>query len=46
MKANTLECIPAILKISQTNMFQDSGMVQLLFFAAAVEIMEPIKQQS
>lgn len=41
MKANKLEEIPALLKISQTNMYQDSGIVQLMFMAATVELIEP-----
>ena len=41
MKANNLEEIPALLKISKTNMFQDNGMAQMMFMAAVVELIEP-----
>lgn len=41
MAANTLEELPALLKISKTHTYQDSGMAQLLFMAATVELIEP-----
>jgi len=44
MKANDLEVLEAILKISQTKTYLDDGMVQMLFMAAAVEIMEPSEE--
>jgi len=41
MKANNLDELKAVLKISQTQTFQESGTVQMLFFAATVELIEP-----
>ncbi len=41
MKANKIKHIQALLKISETQTYQDSGMAQLLFMAALVELMEP-----
>lgn len=41
MKANGLEEIPALLKISKTNAYQDNPMSQMLFMAATVELIEP-----
>lgn len=41
MKDNNLQHMPALLKISETQTFKDSGMAQLLFMAAMVELMEP-----
>jgi len=41
MKANNLKHIPALLKISETKTYQDSGMAQMLFMAALTELMEP-----
>lgn len=41
MKANNLKHIPALLKISGTKTYQDSGMAQMLFMAALTELMEP-----
>lgn len=43
MKSNQVDVLPAILIISETNMYQDNGMTQMLFMAAAVEILEPSK---
>lgn len=40
MKANDLDEIKSLLKISETNMYQDSAMAQLLFMAATVELIE------
>ena len=44
MKANNLEAIPALLKISQTHTYQESGMAQMMFMAAVVELIEPQNQ--
>lgn len=41
MEANKLEELPALLQISKTHTYQDSGMAQLLFMAATVELIEP-----
>ncbi len=41
MKNNSVEVLVAILKISESKTYQDSGMAQMLFMAAAVEILEP-----
>lgn len=43
MKCNNLKHIPALLKITETHMYQESGMNQLLFMAAIIEMMEPSK---
>jgi len=43
MKANNLEEIPALLKISETETYQENGMGQMMFMAAVVELMEPSK---
>ena len=40
MKANNLEEIPALLKISQTETYQENPMGQMLFMAAVVELIE------
>jgi len=44
MKANELDELQAILKISQTETYQENGMTQMLFMAAAVELMEPSEE--
>lgn len=44
MKANELEVLEAILKISKTKTYLDDGMVQMLFMAAAVELLEPSEE--
>ena len=44
MKANELDELQAILKISKTETYQENGMTQMLFMAAAVEIMEPSEE--
>jgi len=44
MKANQLDELEAILRISKTETYQEDGMVQLLFMAAAVEMMEPSEE--
>ena len=41
MQANNLKHIPALLKISETKTYQESGMAQMLFMAALTELMEP-----
>lgn len=42
MKANNEDALQALLRISKTNTYNDSdGMVQMLFIAAAVEVLEP-----
>ena len=41
MKANNLEEIPALLKVSQTHTYQDNAMGQMMFMAAVVELIEP-----
>ncbi len=44
MKANNLEELPAVLKISETQMFQEDPIKQIMFMAAAVELIEPTKE--
>jgi len=41
MKANNEGELEALLRISKTNTFQDNAFGQMLFFAAAVELIEP-----
>lgn len=41
MKANNLEEIPALLRISQTHTYQESSMAQMMFMSAVVELIEP-----
>lgn len=41
MKANNIEEIPALLKISKTETYQENGMAQMMFMAAVVELIEP-----
>lgn len=41
MKANKLDHIPALLKISETQTYQESAVTQLMFMAALVEMIEP-----
>lgn len=41
MKKNNIEEIPALLEISKTEGYQINGMVQMLFMAAVVELIEP-----
>jgi hypothetical protein len=41
MKANNLEEIPALLKISQTEHYQENGMAQMMYMAAVIELIEP-----
>lgn len=41
MQENNIEEIPALLKISKDGSYQESGMTQMLFMAAVVELIEP-----
>lgn len=41
MKANNLKEIPALLKISKMQHYQENGMAQLMYMAAVVELIEP-----
>lgn len=41
MKANNLDEIPALLKISKTHTYQENAMGQMMFMAAVVELIEP-----
>ena len=41
MAANKIEHIPALLKISESKTYQESGGNQLFFMAALTEMMEP-----
>lgn len=41
MKANNLKAIPALLKISNTQHYQENGMAQMMYMAAVVELIEP-----
>lgn len=43
MKANNLEELPALLKISETYSFQETPMAAMMFMAATVELIEPSK---
>ena len=43
MKAEKLKHIQALLHISKSKTYQESGMTQMLFMAAIVEMMEPSK---
>ncbi len=45
MKANNLEEIPALLKVSETHHYQESGMAQMMYMAAVVELIEPNAQE-
>lgn len=44
MKANQLDELQAILKISKTGTYKENGMVQMMFMAAAVELKEPSEE--
>lgn len=44
MKANQLDELGAILRISKTETYQENGMAQMMFMAAAVEMMEPSEE--
>jgi hypothetical protein len=41
MEKTNSEEIPALIKISKTSAYQNSGITQMLFMAAVVEIIEP-----
>jgi hypothetical protein len=41
MKANNLDEIPALLKISKTQLYQENGFAQMMYIAAVVELIEP-----
>lgn len=41
MKANNLEEIPALLKISKAQHYQENGFAQMMYMAAVVELIEP-----
>src|SRR5665648_372262 len=43
MKANNLDEIPALLKISETKTYQENAMGQMMFMAAVVEMIEPLE---
>lgn len=44
MKANELSEIKALLKISETDTYQDNAMGQMMFMAAVVELIEPSEE--
>jgi predicted house-cleaning noncanonical NTP pyrophosphatase (MazG superfamily) len=41
MASKNLEAIPALLEVSKTATYNESGFVQMMFMAAVVEIIEP-----
>ncbi len=41
MRVNNLEAIPALLKISETDTYQNNPLGQMMFMAAVVEMMKP-----
>ena len=41
MKANNLEAIPALLKISEAEHYKENGMAQMMYMAALTEFLEP-----
>ena len=41
MRLNKLEEIPALLRISRNKIYQESGMAQLMFMTATIELIEP-----
>ena len=43
MKSESIDEIPALLEISKTETYQEDGMVQMMFLAATVELIEPAK---
>ena len=43
MMENNLEELPALLKISETLLYHDNPMAQMMFMAATVELIEPSK---
>jgi hypothetical protein len=40
MKSKSIDEIPALLEISKTETYQSDGMVQMMFMAATVELIE------
>lgn len=40
MEAKKIDIIPALLEISETETYQSDGMVQMMFMAATVELIE------
>lgn len=44
MLAHNLDELHAILKISKSQSYQENGMAQMMFMAAAVELMEPSEE--
>lgn len=45
MKANNLKETSALLKISETYIYQESGVAQMMFMAAVCELLEPIENK-
>jgi len=43
MRANKIDVLPALLQISKTKTFEDHEMGQIMYYAAAVELIEPSK---
>lgn len=43
MKSESIDEIPALLEISKTETYQNDGMMQMMFLAATVELIEPAK---
>ena len=43
MKSKSIDEIPALLEISKTETYQSDGMVQMMFMAATVELIETSK---
>lgn len=41
MKANNVEEIPALLKISKTEIYQENSISQMMFCAAVTELLDP-----
>lgn len=41
MKSNKIDEIPALLKISQAEHYQENGFAQMMYMAAVVELIEP-----
>lgn len=44
MKANNLDEIQALLIVSETQTYQEDGFRQMMFLAAVVELIEPLKE--
>ena len=43
MKSKSIDEIPALLEISKTETYQNDGMMQMMFLAATVELIEQRK---